>query len=141
MVCKRGRPIVNQGRTHLCQTRQIDQGQAKDVRGIDFEVYGLPVDTFIIARYPGRLILDFPLHFCKVGESSAGHVVKFCPFILACDACWSMWYMNFIIFGLIGAITGYVDELEDKRSSSDDAAASREEISTNNILKYGGFSG
>lgn len=41
--------------------------------------------------------------------------------------------------GGFGVLVRDVDELEDQRSTSDNAAASRQEISTNNVLENGGF--
>lgn len=102
------------------------------MRRVDLEIDRLSIDTLIISRDPRRLILDLALDILKLGEPSVGQVVELCPFWLCSDGMCSMW--------LVGLVIGWdIDELEDERSTSNDTATSRQEISTNDILEYGRF--
>jgi hypothetical protein len=97
---------------------------------VDFEVYRLPVDALVIARYPRRLVLDFPLDILEFRESSIGYVVKLGPFWLCSyrGRCVSLW----------GIVIGWdIDELENEWSSSNDATATREKVTTNDVFEYG----
>jgi hypothetical protein len=103
---------------NLCQARQINQRQAQNVRRVDFEVYGLPVDALVIACYPRRLVLDFPLDILEFRKPSIWYMVELSPFWLSSNRsmCVSVW----------GIVIGWdIDELEDKWSSSNDPTSTR----------------
>jgi hypothetical protein len=53
------------------------------MRRIDFEVYGLPVDAFIVSGNSCRLCLDFPFDLGKVIKSSARDMMELCPLLLS----------------------------------------------------------
>lgn len=74
------RRLLEAWASHLCQTREIDQSQVEDVRGVDLEVDGLSVDAFVVTGDSGRLVLNLALYITKVVESSVGDMVKLCPF-------------------------------------------------------------
>lgn len=52
-----------------------------------------------------------------------------------------MRYVNFIIARLVAALGRKVDQLENQRSSSYDAGASRKEVAANDVLEDGGLAG
>jgi hypothetical protein len=68
------------------------------MRGVDFQVNGLPIDAFVVSRYPRRFVLDFPFDVLKIGKSTVGYVMKLCPFWLRSHTRCGMWYMDLIIF-------------------------------------------
>lgn len=109
--------------TDLGETRKINQCQAQDVGRIDLEVDGLPVDALVATRDPTGFVFNLPFDFLKVVPSSARNVVELCPLVLSCYAGWSMRYMDFVIFWPV-LVAGDVDELENQRSSCDNAASS-----------------
>lgn len=111
------------------------------MRRVDLEVDRLPVDALVVSCYPGGFILDFALNLGEVVEPPAGNVKELSPFILAGYACWGMWDMNFVVFVSVFVLAWEIDELQDKRAASYDAAASRQEISANDVLKYRRLSG
>lgn len=102
---------------------------------------GLSVDAFVRARDSVGLGLDLPLDFLKVVETAARDVVELSPLILASNRFGSVWDMDSVVFGLVGAVGGNVDELQDERSSCYNAAAAREEVTANDVLEDGGFAG
>lgn len=127
--------------THLCQSRQINQGQAQDVWRVDLEVDGLSVDALVVSCYPGCLGLDLASNLGEVVESPSRMVEKLAPFLLACNAGGCVWDMNLVIFRLVFALARQVDELQDQRSPRDDAASSRQKVSTYNVFENGRLSG
>lgn len=62
--------------------------------------------------------------------------MKFSPLILARDRCWSMRHMYFIAVWRV-FFARKIDELEYEGSTCDDAAASREKISANDVFENG----
>lgn len=98
------------------------------MRRIDFEIYRLPIDALIIACYSRRLVFNFPLDVLEFRKPSIRYVVELGPFWLCSyrSRCVSFWG---IIFG------GDVDELENERSSSNDATATRQKVSTDDVFE------
>ena len=121
---------------YFSQAGQIYQGQAEDVRRVDLEVDGLSVDAFVVASNSRRLILDLALHLLEVVESSTGYVIELAPFVLSGYRCGSMRHVDFIVARFVFAVGGYVDELQDERSSSDNAGASREEVAADDVFEH-----
>lgn len=89
------------------------------MRRKDLEVDGLAVDALVRSRNPCRLVLDLALDITEIVESPVRDVVKLGPLVRG---------------GLVGIpvarlrvilalFTRNVDQLEDERSPSDDAAA------------------
>ena len=118
------------GSRNLCQPRQINQCQAQYVRRVDFEVYWLPVDAFVIACYSRRLVLDFPLDILKFRKSSIRDVVELGPFWLRSHRRRCM--------SLGGIVIGWdIDELENEWSSSNNSTATRQKISTDDVFENG----
>jgi hypothetical protein len=123
--------------TNLCQTRQIDQRQAEDVWREDLQADRLPADALVVSRYPRRLVLDLAFDLLEVEELAAGNVEEL---LLAGYACRCVWNVDLITVVFV-AFAREVDELQNERSTCDDAAATGQEIFADNILEYGGFSG
>jgi hypothetical protein len=126
-------------KTDLCKTGQIDQSQTKNMGRVDLQIDGLTVDTLVISSDSGRLVLNLPLDLAKIVEATARDMVELSPLILASDRGRSVWHVNLIAFGSVG-VAGDVDELQDQRSTSDDAAASWKKVATNNVLQHRRFS-
>ncbi len=99
------------------------------MRRVYFEIYWLPVDALVVARNPRSLVLDFALDILEFCEPPIGNVVKLSPFWLCCYSMASMRFGSIVI-------GGDVDELENERSASDNAAATRKEISSNDVFEY-----
>jgi hypothetical protein len=121
--------------TNLCETGQINERQAEDVRRVDLQVDRLPVDALVVSCYPRGLVLDLALDVGEVVEPLAGNVEKLSPFLLASYACWCVGYMNFIVVVFV-AFAREVDELEDERPACDDTAATRKEVLADDVLEY-----
>jgi hypothetical protein len=102
------------------------------VRRVDFEIYGLSVYALVVSRYPCSFILNLTLDIRKFCEPSIWDVVEFCPLWLCCYTSRGMWFRSIVI-------GGNIDELQNQRSSSDDTAATGEEVSPDDILEDGGF--
>ena len=101
--------------THLCQTRQVHQRQVKHVRAVYAEMDEELADALVLARDAECLLLDLAANLVEVGVALV-YVEELAP------------------FGVVGwrVGDGGVDELEDERSSGDDALATGEEIASNN---------
>ena len=104
--------------------------------GVDLEVDGLPVDTLVVSCNSGCLIFDFSLYLGEIIESPSGYVQEFTPFLLSGYTSRSVWHMDFIVFLSILPFARKVDELKNKRSAGNDTAASRQEVSTDNVLEH-----
>jgi len=122
--------------TCLCKTWQIDQGKAEDMGRVDFEIDRLAVDAFVASRYPGSLILNLPLDLAKIVKLATGNVTKLAPLVLSSYTGGGMWYIDLVAIRSVVAIAWNIDQLQYQRPSSDDAAATRQEVSANNILKH-----
>jgi hypothetical protein len=104
--------------------------------GVDFQVYWLSVDALVVSSYARSLVLDFAFDLGKVKEPASRYMVEFCPLLLARNTRWSMWYVDFMIVWLVVALAGDVDELKDEWPPGDDAASTRQKISTNDIFEH-----
>lgn len=102
----------------------------------DLQVDRLSVDALVVTCYPCSLCLDLTLHFSKVVPPSGRHMMEFGPFPLYCDARWSMQDVYLVICRPVVSLARDVDELEDERSPCNDATASGQKISSDNVLKY-----
>jgi hypothetical protein len=111
------------------------------MRRVDLQVNGLPIDALVVPCYPSCLRLNLPSDLLKIVISSPGDVVKLGPLLLSFDASRCVRDMNLVVAWLVVAIARKVDELENERPPRYDAAASWQEVSTNNVLQYRGLSG
>jgi hypothetical protein len=103
---------------------------------VDFQIDGLAVDALVVSCYPRRLGLDFALYLGEVVDSPAGNVKKLAPLLLSCYARRRMWDVYFVALVLVLALTGQVDELQDEWPPGNDAASSREEVPSDDILEH-----
>ena len=102
------------------------------MRRVDLEVYRLSVDTLIIPRYPSRFILNLALNILEFCEPSIRDMMELCPLWLYCDARCGIRFRAIVI--------GWdIDELQNQRSSSNNTASTREEISPNDVFENRGF--
>ena len=122
-------------RTHLCETGQIDQSQTENMRRVDLEVDGLTVNTLVVSSDSGRLVLNLSLDLAKIVEATTGNVVELSPLVLTSNRGWGVWHVDLIALGSVG-IAGDVDELQNQRTTSDDAASSWKKVATNDVLQY-----
>lgn len=106
---------------------------------VDLQIDGLTVDTLVVSSNSGRLVLNLSLDLTEIVEATARDVVELSPFILASDRGWSVWHVDLIAFGSVG-IAGDIDELQDERSTSDDAASSWKKVATNDVFQDRRFS-
>jgi hypothetical protein len=104
--------------THLRKTGQINKSKTEHMRRVDLEVNRLPVDSLVVSSNPSRLILDFPLDILELCKPSIWQMMKLCP-------C-SMWFLLIVAWD--------IDELQNKRSSRYDAAATGQEVSTDDVF-------
>lgn len=121
--------------TYLCQSRQIDKGQAENVWRVHLQVNRLPVDTLVVSCYSSCLGLDLAPDLREVIESLPRNVQKLSPFLLSSYAGGCVWHMDLIAFLGIVALAWEVDKLENERSPCYDAAASREKVPANDVLE------
>jgi hypothetical protein len=108
---------------------------------VDLEIDRLAIDALVVSCYPRGLVLDLLLYLLEIVEFASGLMMKLSPFILASNTRWSMRNMDLVVSRTVLAITGDVDELEDQGAASDDAAATREKVPTDDVLENGGLSG
>ena len=127
--------------TYLCKTRQIDQGQAQNMRRVDLEVDRLSIDAFVITRYPSRLCFDLALDLGEVVEPPSGLVEELAPFLLSCDAGRGVRNVDFVVCGLVFAVAWEVDELQDEWPPCNDATSTRQEVPADDVLQNRGLSG
>lgn len=127
--------------TNLGQTWQIDQCQAQNVRRVDLEIDGLSIDAFVASSNARSLCLNFSPHVVEIIPFPSGNMVELCPFLLSCNASWSMWNMNFVVSRSVVSVAWYVDELENQGASGNNATSSRQEISAYNVLEDRRLSG
>jgi hypothetical protein len=125
--------------TNLCQAGQVNERQAEDVRGVDLQVDGLPVDALVVSCYSRRLVLDLALDVGEVVEPLAGDVEELAPFLLAGYTGWCVGHVDLVVVVFV-AFAREVDELEDERPAGDDAAATGKEVLADNVLEHRGFS-
>lgn len=109
------------------------------MRRVDFQVNGLSVDALVGAGNSRRLILDFSLDIYEIGVSSIGDVVELGPFSAARSSRRAVGVVVGIGAWLV--VLYDVDELKDQRSSSHNAAASRQKVAADDVLEDGRFSG
>lgn len=104
---------------------------------VDLQVYGLTGDALVVARDARSLVLDLALDIAKVGETPVGDVVELCPLarsrhglapVRGVGAC-----------GGLGLLVRDVDELQNQRATGDDAAATGQKISTDDVLEDRGL--
>lgn len=122
-------------KTDLCETGQIDQGQTQNMRRVDLEIDGLAVDTLVVASNSSRLVLNLPLDLTEVIEATTGDVVELSPFILTSNRGRGVWHVDLIALGSVG-VAGDVDELQDERTTSDDAASPWKKVAADNVFQY-----
>jgi len=106
------------------------------MRRVYLQVDRLSIDALVVSCYPGSLCLDLPFYLGKVIKSPPGYMMELSPFLLSSYTSGSMWDVDFIIGGLVVSLAGKIYELKNERSSSDDAASSRKEISADDVLEY-----
>jgi hypothetical protein len=117
---------------YLGQTWKINKRQVQDIRRVDLEVDGLPVDALVASCYSGCFILDLALDVAEIGEAAVRDVVELGPFRSTSLGRRSVWVSR---LGSALIFIRDVDKLEDKRSPCDDAAASRKEVASDDILE------
>lgn len=111
------------------------------MRRVDLEVDRLAADALVAASDPGGLALNLLLDLLEIAEPTARLVQELGPFILTGDAGRRMGDVDLVLARFVVPLAGDVYELENERSSGDDAAATREEVSADDILEDGRFSG
>lgn len=104
---------------------------------VDFEIDGLARDALVVTSDTSGFVLDLTLDIAKVGEAAVGNMIELCPFAGSRGRVIPLRSVGG--GGGFGVLVRDIDELEDQRSTSDNATASRQEISTNNVLEDGGF--
>lgn len=102
---------------------------------VDLQVDGLAVDALVVSSDSSSLVLNLSLDLAKVVEATARNVVELSTLVLASDRGWGVWHVDLIALRSIG-IAGDVDELQDKRSTGDDAASSRKKVATDDVFQY-----
>jgi hypothetical protein len=102
---------------------------------VDFQVHGLTVDALVVSSNSGRLVLNLSLDLAKVVEATTRDVVELSPFVLTSNRGRGVWHVDLIAVWSVG-VAGDVDELQDKRTTSDDAASSWKKVTTDNVLQY-----
>jgi hypothetical protein len=122
--------------TNLGQTRQIDKRQTENMRRVDLQVDWLAVDTFVVASNSRCFGFNLALNLGEVVEPPPRNVEEFSPLLLTCYTGWGVRNMDFIVLVGVVALARDVDELEDERSSSNDAAASGEKVPADDVLDY-----
>jgi hypothetical protein len=105
------------------------------MRRVDLQVDGLTVDALVVSSNSGRLVLNLPLDLTEIVEATTGNVVELSPFVLTSNRGRGVWHVYLIALGSVG-ITGDVDELQNQRTTSDDAASSWKKVATNDVLQY-----
>lgn len=123
---------------YLCEAGKINKCQVEHMWGVDFEVDGLSVDSLVVARHSCCFVLDFALYIRKVIEAAVRDMVELGPFGSSGK-----------VGGPVGVggrvegtlVLGYVDELQDQGSSSTNATAAGQKITTDNVFEDGGLSG
>lgn len=75
------------------------------------QIDGLTVYTLVVAGDTRSFVLNLPLDVRKLGKLPMWYVVKFRPFILACNTGRCVWNVYFVVLRLIGPFTWNVDEL------------------------------
>jgi hypothetical protein len=133
-------PCTTTSNTNLGQTRQIDKRQTENMGRVDFEVDWLAVDALVVASNSRCLGFDFAFNLGEVVEPPPGNVQKLSPLLLTCYTGWGVGDMDFVILVGVVALTRDVDELENERSSSNDAAASGKKVPADDVLDYRGLS-
>lgn len=102
---------------------------------VDLKVDGLTIDALVVSSNSGRLVLNLPLDLTEIVEATTGNVVELSPFVLTSNRGRGVWHVNLIAFGSVG-VAGDVDELQNQRTTSDDAASSWEKVATHNVFQY-----
>lgn len=106
------------------------------MRGVNFKVDGLSIDTLVVAGDSGRFVLDLALDVGEVVELSARDMMELRPL----GPPGGMGRSEGIVYRLWGALViGDVDELENQGSSSNNTASPRQKVSTDNVFEDGGF--
>lgn len=105
----------------------------------NLEIDGLSVYAFVASSDPISLVFDLSLDLLEVVKLVARQVMELCPLALSRNTLVGMQGVICVIFWLLVSLARKIDELEDQRPSSDNAAPSWKEIFSNEILKHGRF--
>lgn len=111
------------------------------MRGVDLEVDGLAVDALVVPGDARRLGLDLALDLGEVVEPATRDVQKLAPFLLPGDAGWRVRHVHLVVLVGVVPLAGQVDELQNERAAGDDAAASGQEVSADDVLQHRRLSG
>jgi hypothetical protein len=122
---------MRSGSPDLSKTWKIDKRKIQDMRREDLEVDRLTVDALVATGNTGGLVLYLALYVAKVCESSVWDMMELCPLIPES----LVWVSIAGTDRLFGIGLGDVDQLQDQRSSSDDAATAGQKISTDDIFQ------
>lgn len=95
------------------------------------EVDGLSIDRLVAACHARCFIFDFAFDVREVSKPPVRNVMELGPFRSSGSFGRPIWIQGSLRYRLI---LGHVDELENERTSRDDATASREEISADDVL-------
>lgn len=106
------------------------------MRRVDLQLDRLPIDSLVVSSYPRSFVLDLALYLGELIEPPPRNMQKFSPFCLTSYACGSVWDMDFVVVVGVFALAREVDELEDEWPPRNDAAASGQEVSADDVLKY-----
>lgn len=106
--------------------------------GVDLEVDGLAVNALVGTGNTGRLVLNLALNIGKVCKASVGNVVEFGPFGAAGGRGRAVGQRRRVGHSIV---IGDVDELEDEGTTGDNAGATRQKVSADNVFENGRFTG
>lgn len=102
------------------------------MRGEDLEVDGLAIDALVASRDSRRLVFDLPLDIAEVSEAPVGDVVELGPLVPRSLSDVPVGGVRVII----ALIAWDVDELQNERPSSTDAAATGQEIPADDVFEH-----
>lgn len=94
-------------------------------------------DALVVTGDTSGLVLDLAFDIAEVGEAAVGDMVELGPFTGSRGGVVPLG--GVVGGGGFSVLVRDVDELEDQRSTSDNATASRQKISTDNVLEDGGL--
>lgn len=105
--------------------------------GVYLEVDGLARDALVVARDARSLVVDLALDVAKVSEAPVGDMVELGPFSRSR-------HVGVPLRGVGASVclrlfVWHVDELQNQGSTGDDAAATGQEVSSDDVLEDRGL--
>lgn len=103
------------------------------MRGVDLEVNGAPIDSLVAASNPRGFGLNLPTNLGEVIKSPSKLMQELSELLLRR---FSIRTRPIGVVLVIFRVRGNVNQLQDKRTASNDSRTAWKEVASDNVLEY-----